>query len=115
MKGTVIAGEGIARKLGYPTVNLDIPLKKVQLHDGVYAAKAVVRSLEYQAALVVQRSLKKVEVHLVGYEGPSLYGAVVEVTPIQKISEIETKESDVELKEKMAQDITQIMEVLRSV
>ncbi len=108
--GIIIRGEGVGRQLGYPTANLDVDPKKIKLRDGVYAARATVRNQIYQAALVIQRKKRKVEVYLLDWSGDNLYGLYLEVEPIQKVSEIEARAGD-ELKEKIAHDIILVKEV----
>ena len=110
-RGTIVRGGGIARTLGYPTANLDVPPKKISMRDGVYAARVTHEGAVYDAALIIQEHVQKVEVYLFAYDGPDFYGAELEVMPVQKVSEIEAMDGD-ELKAKIAQDIAAIKEVL---
>ena len=110
--GRIIRGEGIAKTLGYPTANLDVIPKKIGIGDGVYAARVTLRRMVFDAALIVQQQrVQKVEVYLFGYSGPDFYGESLEVSPIQKVSEIEQMSSE-ELKQKIDKDIIAIKDVL---
>ena len=74
ISGKVVRGDGYGRKLGFPTVNLEI--KDQELPDaGVYAGEAVLESKKYRAGIVINPE-KKVEAHLIGYVGDA-YGKVV--------------------------------------
>lgn len=108
--GTVIHGDGVGKQLGYPTANLDVDTKKIAYSAGVYAAKAVFDTSEYDAALVINKDRDKLEVHLFGYEHDDFYGESLSVDPIQKVSEIEEWESEEALLAKIHNDITMIQQ-----
>ena len=112
LKGLIIKGDGVGKLQGYPTANIDIPADKVHLNDGVYAAWAYVHNIKYPAALLVMHEQKRVEVHLLDYEGADIYGLYLEVDPVQKISEIE-KLPALALQEKIINDISLIKEILQ--
>lgn len=114
IKGTVINGEGIGRKLGWPTANLDVSVESTHLQPGVYAAKAYMHGTEYGAALVISKSPEyaKVEVHLIEYSGDDFYGEELSVEAVQKVSEIEIKESEESLQKKIGGDMQLIKDVL---
>lgn len=112
IQGIVIRGEGVGKKLGYPTANLDVDVDDVSFSGGVYAAKAVFDSLSFDAALIINKDKNKIEVHLFGYEHEDFYGSVLLVEPIQKVSEIEVWESDEALLTKINNDITMIQQFL---
>ncbi len=65
--GKVIKGDGYGKKLGFPTVNLDLKIKKFP-RAGVYSGMAVLDNIEYRAGIVVGPR-KKIEAHLIGYNG----------------------------------------------
>lgn len=111
--GIVIQGQMIGRTLGYPTANLDISVKDTKFAPGIYAAHATLNHKTYNAALVLHSELDKVEVHLFDYNGPEFYGTMVSVEPIQKVSEIESYESEDALKEKIEADIMMVRRVLK--
>ena len=109
--GTIIHGDGFGRKLGYPTANIDCIKKDIQLGPGVYAAKAFLDGQSYIAGLVVMFDPLKVEAHLVGYDGPDIYGEYLTIEPVQRVSTLEKYDSINELKKKIADDMQQVIQV----
>lgn len=63
--GRVVRGDGYGKKLGFPTVNLEIGSKNL-LPAGVYAGSALLDGKEYKAGIVVGPGAK-IEAHLIGY------------------------------------------------
>ncbi len=112
IRGKVIVGNRLASELGYPTANLDIGVSSTQLSDGVYAAWASLRGQKYAAALIIQRAVKKVEVHLLNYNGNDFYAEQIEVQAVQRISEIERVDSAA-LKQKISEDVELVKQVLK--
>jgi len=111
--GTIIHADGIGKQLGYPTANLDCPQSKVRWKTGIYAAKAYLNKKEYNGALVIQDTPTwKVEVHLLDYVGPDIYGQELEVSPVQKVSELEKYENRDELIKKIGRDVELVRQVL---
>lgn len=111
LEGIVIRGEGIGKALGYPTANIDVPREKVHLGPGVYAAKAVYDGDEYIAGLVIVEEPWKVEVHLIGYTGPDIYGERLTVEPVQRVSTFHKYATQKELKRKIKADIQLVTQV----
>lgn len=74
ISGKVIKGDGYGKKLGFPTVNLDLETKEFP-PNGVYAGMAVLDKIKYQAGIVIGPR-KKIEAHLIGYSGDA-YGKEV--------------------------------------
>ena len=112
LSSVVVTGDGVGKKFGYPTANLQIRRSQVTVSPGVYAARATLERVVYRAALIIRAEPWKIEVHLLNYNGPDFYGAFLTVDPIQKISELESYESTGELKEKIAADLKLIDEFL---
>lgn len=112
--GRVIRGLGVARVLGYPTANIDVPFASVDLDGGVYAAWTELRGSTYPSALVVLPDEKKIEVHLLDYSGGDCYGAEMTVAPIKKVSEL-IPPTAVDMKEKIAEDIRLVRAALNTV
>ncbi|MBT3419195.1 MAG: hypothetical protein HN726_02380 [Candidatus Magasanikbacteria bacterium] len=110
--GIVIHGEKKGRQFGYPTANLDISVDKTRLKDGVYAVHVLLEKISYPAALVIQSEPKRVEVHLIGYDGDNFYGTYLEVDPIQKVSEIESFDRVTDLQKKIASDVLLVRDFL---
>lgn len=111
-RGTIIRGDGAGKPMGYPTANLDCSKKDVRLGVGVYAVWAYLKKKKYMGALVVQDNPFKIEVHLIDYTGEDVYDLVLEVDPVQKVSEIERHSSLEELQQKIENDVRLAEEVL---
>ena len=109
--GTIVRGEGIGKTLGYPTANIDCELNETHLGGGVYAAKVILSEESYIAALVIMEKPCNVEVHLIGYTGPDVYGQELTVTPVQRVSTLEKYDSIDELKKKIEKDIMLVKQV----
>lgn len=109
--GVVVRGDGIGRRLGYPTANLDITPEETGFPDGVYAAWGAIAGMRYPAALLVDRQTKKTEVHLLDYAGGECYGELLTVQPLTRVSGIETLVGDA-LTAKIANDISLCLAVL---
>jgi len=110
--GEVIHGDGVGKRLGYPTANLDISKEKMKLSPGVYAARAILNTKKYNASLVIQEKVFKVEVHLLDYVGDDFYGDYLEVEAVEKVSEIVPFKTEKKLIEKIGRDVEKVREVL---
>ena len=115
--GTVVSGRGHGRRLGFPTVNLDIH-REVRPPMGVYATLARVEggpalksvsnvgfrptAAPARPADGLRRDLL-VETHLLE-GGADLYGKVVEVEFVSKLREERRFDSDEELAAQIARD-----------
>jgi riboflavin kinase/FMN adenylyltransferase len=104
-QGIVIHGEAIGRTLGFPTANIDIPVQKTRLKDGVYASIVTHQGIQYVGALAIKAADDRVEVFLVDYDGPEFYGETISVEPLAIVSEYEQYTSVEELKKKIAHDV----------
>jgi riboflavin kinase/FMN adenylyltransferase len=109
--GTVIQGDRLGHKLGFPTANLDTT-GLVLPPNGVYAVHAVTGGKTYRAALnigyrpTVQDSKpeRRVEAHLLDFKG-ELYGQEMELAFVEKLREEKKFASLAELREQIARDI----------
>lgn len=108
--GTVIRGDGVGRKLGYPTANLDTPQWDIGLPKGVYAVQVLVKEEWCNGAMTIQEDPWKVEVHVLDF-GANLYGEELEVDVIEKVSDWEHIDNPTALKEKIYKDIALIREL----
>ncbi|PIR03098.1 MAG: hypothetical protein COV60_02135 [Candidatus Magasanikbacteria bacterium CG11_big_fil_rev_8_21_14_0_20_43_7] len=111
LEGIIIKGDGVGKKLGYPTANIDCNGLHKHLDAGVYAAKAMLGGKEYIAGLVIFPDMRKVEAHLIEYTGPDIYGERLIVVPVQRVSTFEQYPSEKELKKKIALDIVLVKQV----
>ncbi|MFH0829287.1 MAG: M24 family metallopeptidase [Candidatus Kerfeldbacteria bacterium] len=109
IRGTVIHGEGVGRKLGYPTANLDQryfrenPQKK-----GVFAARTWIGSRLHRALAIIgvpgrRRPSGKVEVYIPRFSG-NLYGKTLTAELIERIRPLRRYKSIALLKKRIAED-----------
>ena len=110
-RGQIIHGDGIGKMTGYPTANLDISAEAVCLDDGVYAAWVTLDKNKHSAALVIQKSVGKVEAHVLDLVANDLYGQEMQVEPVERVSGIEMLTGD-DLINKITQDIRAVRDVL---
>ncbi|OGI73432.1 hypothetical protein A3D42_00730 [Candidatus Nomurabacteria bacterium RIFCSPHIGHO2_02_FULL_41_18] len=104
IKGTVIKGDGYGRRLGFPTVNLDIKAREFP-KKGVYAGRAILDGKEYRAGIVIGPHAK-IEAHLLGYSGDA-YGKEVFLTLENFLREYKKFDTEEELIIQIKKDISQ--------
>jgi len=109
-EGTVIRGDQLGRKLGYPTANLDYrEFDKIHLGHGVYSAYAEVRGVIYKGMLSIgnrptlQNSNERVEINLFDFDD-EIYGETVRVIVKNYLRGQEKYSSLDELKAQLAID-----------
>lgn len=92
LTGTVEAGLQRGRQLGFPTANLALPPHRLIPANGTYGGYAVLNEQTYPAVCNIGLSptfgdqpRKRVEVHLLGYEGPDFYGQPLTMHLVDKI------------------------------
>jgi len=103
--GIVKRGDGLGKKLGFPTANVEISIKKTGLIDGVYTAQAWLNEKKYSAVLVIREKVDKVEVNLFDYNGKDFYGEELKVEVGEKIDEVGELATEEKLKEKIRRDV----------
>jgi len=109
--GTVIRGDQLGHKLGFPTANLDATGLALP-PNGVYAVHAEAAGKTWRAVLNigVRPTLKaaipsiRVEAHLLGFKG-DLYGQDLELSFVQKLRDEQKFPSLDELRAQIARDI----------
>jgi riboflavin kinase/FMN adenylyltransferase len=121
MRGRVVAGEQLGRRLGYPTANIRMRRRKLPM-TGIYAVHVRgVESLHPHAAHdgvaslgfrpTVDGTEPLLEVHVFDYNG-TLYGAELEVEFVAKIRDEEKFASLDELVQQMHRDSARARELL---
>jgi len=113
ISGRVIAGDGVGRKLGFPTANLDV-VGLVLPPNGVYLGLAKINKKSRQVALNIgfRPTLAtggpqlRVEAHLLDFTG-DLYGQELEVEIGEKLRDERKFSSPAELREQIARDISE--------
>lgn len=86
LTGKVVVGQKLGRKLGFPTLNLEVERFKLVPKDGVYAVRVIFHEKEYEGMLNIgirptiedPRNTKTIEVHLFDFN-QSIYGEQVQV------------------------------------
>ena len=104
ISGKVIRGDGYGKKIGFPTVNLETAMKEFP-PEGIYSGVAMLNNLEYRAGIVVGPG-KKVEAHLMGYNGDA-YGKQVSLQINKFLREYKKFDTEEELKEQIKKDLKQ--------
>lgn len=93
ISGIVVRGQGYGRKIGFPTVNLDMHGAELP-HPGIYAGTAVLGGREYRAGIIIGPG-EKAEAHLMGFHG-DVYGREVTLEVkkfLREFREFETEEA----------------------
>jgi riboflavin kinase/FMN adenylyltransferase len=109
--GTVIRGDRVGHKLGFPTANLEVAGLVLPPH-GVYAVHAEIGGNRSQAVLNIgnrptlndPRPQTRVEAHLLDFNG-DLYGKEVELTLLTKLRDEQKFASLSELQAQISRDI----------
>ena len=101
ISGKIIRGKKRGRKLGFPTVNIELNDK---IECGVYAGSVKVGAKNYKAGIFVSPDEKLLEVHIIGFSG-DLYGKEIEVEIIRRIRDVMKFESEEALKKQIERDI----------
>ncbi len=108
ISGRVIRGDGYGRKLGFPTVNLevkDMTLPKAGVYTGKATLMSNTRCLTYRAGIVIGPG-EKVEAHLIGYSGDA-YGQEVILEVEKFIREYKNFATEAELITQIKKDLEQ--------
>lgn len=112
----VISGSGRGRKLGVPTLNLDLRDVPHDMPEGVYACRAVVNGIHYPAAAhygprPTFADAPSFEVHLIGASLPAPPGRIeVEIAALLRgISKFDSPEA---MTEQIREDIQKTKEIL---
>jgi riboflavin kinase/FMN adenylyltransferase len=113
LSGTIIRGDDLGKKLGFPTANLDVEGRLVP-PAGVYSAHAYVNGVRHRAAvnIGVRPTLGdaapqlRVEAHLLDFSG-DLYGKDLELTFVEKLREERKFASLEELRAQIGRDVSE--------
>ncbi len=110
LSGVVTKGKGLARELGFRTINLEVPEKKLIPKKGVYAVLVSLGGKNFSGACYIGDSPTlglnrfSIEVHLIGFEG-ELYGEHVDVSFVEFLRDDIKFNSPEELKNQISSDI----------
>lgn len=117
LAATVVKGDQLGRKLGFPTANLDVSGMVVP-PNGVYAARAKVGERWLRAVLNIGRRPTisspvpelRVEAHLLRFD-EELYGAELELTLVERLRDEQKFPSLDALKDQIARDVASAEEI----
>lgn len=110
VKGTVIHGAKRGRKLGFPTINLEIAPQFILPADGVYAVALTIHHTTYQGIANIGNNPtfhdihRRLEVHILNF-ADDLYGQSVTVSFLKRIRAQITFSNPEELKKQISLDI----------
>ncbi len=120
LQGKVIRGKGLARKLGYPTANLELPTGKLVPREGVYVGltefgwetRKRVSLCHIGPRPTFNDFRLSIELWIDGWEG-ELYGENVYVELVSYLREIRKFSRPQELREQIERDIESARELLK--
>ena len=110
MSGRVVRGHGRGRRMGFPTINVDVA---EQVPHGIYAGRVRLAGKTYPAAVHVgpvptfEQGAVSVEAHLVGFSG-QCYGRRAEVALVRRLRPIQTFEDADALARAIAEDVARV-------
>ena len=108
IRGKVIRGAQLGRKMGFPTANIDAE-GLTEIENGVYASEVEYDGRLYSAMSniglrpSVDGTTRLLETHLFGFEG-DLYGQQIEVHLVRKIRDEKRFASIDELRQQLERD-----------
>lgn len=121
LQGTVVHGQQLGRRLGYPTANLDVAHLDGQLpRPGVYAAWATLAdgsvrramvNVGYRPTVEADRQRLTVEAHLADYSA-DLYGQTLRLSLVARIRDERRMSSLDELRAQLARDLEAVCQML---
>ena len=110
IKGRVVEGQKIGRKIGFPTANLEVDSLKLIPSDGVYVVEVIVKKEVYKGILnigirpTVDGDKRTIEVHIIGYEGAELYNEKLELRFLRFLRHEQRFSSLEDLREQIRKD-----------
>jgi len=119
--GRVVLGDGVGRRLGFPTANLEMSAEKLIPADGVYACRSGQRLLRNAVAYIGRRPTfagggeRRVEVHLLDHDGRTdLHGRCLRSELVERLRGDRRFSSERALVGQMARDCRRARVVLDS-
>ncbi len=119
LTGTVEEGMQRGRQLGFPTANIAANPYRLVPAIGTYGGYAELNGQKYQAVCNIglcptfgDQTQKRVEVHLLGYDGPAFYGESLTMVFVHKIRDERKFPNADELVRQIRQDCQQVREAL---
>jgi len=119
--GKIISGRGVGKKLGFPTLNFELP-ENFELQSGIFAARIFFGEHELPAILFFGNrrtfdGVKSLEIHILEKLAPAKAGVddsptFAEFEILNKIREVEKFDSVAKLKKQIALDCSTAREIL---
>ncbi len=115
--GTVVEGQKLGRRLGFPTANIRLEMAQVVPADGIYAVWVDVEGSRYRGACsigvrpTVGGTERTLEVYLLDFDG-DLYGRHLSVEFVERLRDELKFDSLEALVEQMGRDVEQARDVL---
>ncbi len=110
VKGEVIEGQHLGRKIGFPTANLLVGEKQILPLRGVYSGMVKLKAQEYNAVINVGRrptvgnfDKDLVEAHILNFD-EDIYGEIIEVFFLDRIRDEKKFDSIEDLKKQIETD-----------
>lgn len=106
----VIKGHGLGKKLGFPTINIEM-----KGETGVFLVKVFMDEKEYYGVMHRGQPMGRkyaCEIYLLNYKG-NAYGKEVSLEVIEKLRETWEFETNHNLKEQIALDVEMVREKLK--
>ena len=104
----VVHGKGEGRKLGFPTINLEIVPRKVIPKSGVYSGFTMYAGKKYLTAIsILRRDRLECEGHILDFTG-DLYGKTAQISFTRFVRDQQDFSNNELLKKQIAQDIKDI-------
>ena len=110
LTGKVIKGDGLGKKINYPTANIFIEeTYKIIPKDGVYLVETIIEDKLFNGMMnighrpTIGTNLKSIEVHLFNFN-EDIYGKVISIKMISKIRDEKKFSSIQALKEQLVKD-----------
>lgn len=118
VRGKVVRGRDLGKRLGFPTANLDVPPEKLLPADGVYAVRVRWQNHPYWGAANLgvapttgPNQPRRLEVHLLNFDHQSLYNETLEVEFLRFLRHEQRFESLDALKAQIQQDLLAVQEM----
>jgi riboflavin kinase / FMN adenylyltransferase len=119
LRGVVVEGEKLGRKLGYPTANLKLTREQVVPADGIYAVWVDWEGARYKGACsigarpTVGGAERTIETYLLDFSG-DLYGETIDLTFVERLRDELKFESLSALVEQIGRDVEDVRRMLRT-
>ena len=118
--GNVVKGDGIGKKIGYPTANIELTDKyKTIPANGVYACLVNLEDQAFKGMVNIgvrptinDQKHQKIEINLLGFNG-NLYDKTLTIELIEKLRDEQKFDSLEELKSQLGIDKEKTLKVLQ--